>query len=226
MPRNASQVESRLTDRGTNALGAGYSRMMLRRRMEATGKSLLEVDVRVHEMVDPHAESRPIRALDAFSKLGDQPELRLVSSALIVAGTLADSDRLVRAGARMILAHEAATFAKSAIKHRIDRTRPRSADSQSQKKPRKGAHRAKEKTSFPSGHSSGAVAAASAFSREYPEYRGAALAAAALISAAQVPRRAHYVTDVIAGLAVGLLAEAVVDLAWRASRMTERSRSG
>jgi membrane-associated phospholipid phosphatase len=199
--------------------------MMLRKRIEAAEDYLLELDDRAHGLVEPHSDTAAVEALDHFSKLGDQPELRLISATLILAGTLGDSDRLVRAGARMVIAHEAATFAKSAVKHQIDRTRPRSAGRRSEKKPKKGNHRAKELTSFPSGHSAGAIAAARAFSREYPEYAAAALAAAGFISAAQVPRRAHYVTDVLAGLAVGLLAEALVNAAWKASGMTQLSRS-
>src|SRR3954452_25340641 len=70
------------------------------------------------------------------------------------------SDRLVRAGARMLLAHEAATLVKNVFKTNIDRTRPRSASSRKDKKARKGNSSAKEQSSFPSGHSAGAIAAA------------------------------------------------------------------
>ena len=41
-----------------------------------------------------------------------------------------------------------------------------------------------------------------------------AIAAAGIVAAAQVPKCSHYVTDVVAGLAVGVIAEAVVDMAW------------
>jgi len=82
-------------------------------------------------------------------------------------------------------------------------------------KPRKGRSRSKEETSFPSGHSAGAVAVAQAFARELPEYRGAALAGAGFIAVAQVPRGAHYPTDVAAGLAIGWLSEVAVDRAAR-----------
>lgn len=146
---------------------------MIRKQLKKTGEFLLTIDDQTHELFDPYRDSPPVRGLDLFSKLGDQPELRLIASALIVAGTFVANDRLVRAGARMILAHEAATFAKDSIKTNIDRTRPRSADDRHEKKPKKGGHTGKEKTSFPSGHSAGAIAAARAFSREYPEYGAA-----------------------------------------------------
>ena len=80
-----------------------------------------------------------------------------------------------------------------------------------------GRKRSKEETSFPSGHSAGAIAVARAFAREYPEYRAPALGAAGLIALAQIPRCAHYPSDVGAGLAVGVAAEAAVAALWPAA---------
>src|SRR5215212_9967098 len=125
-----------------------------------------------------------------------------IAGSLMVAGTFAASDRLVRAGARMMIAHEAATLAKHVVKTQVDRTRPRSARAGDDKTPKQGKHTAKEETSFPSGHTAGAIAAARALSREFPGYGAAALAAAGLVAASQVVRCAHYPTDVAAGLAV------------------------
>ena len=123
----------------------------------------------------------------------------------------------------MLIAHEAATVIKDVVKTKVDRTRPRSADTKASKKPQKGDHTAKEKTSFPSGHSAGAIAAALAFSREFPEYGPAALCGAALIAASQVPRCAHYPTDVAAGVLIGLVVERATSAAWDAAEMDKRS---
>src|SRR5689334_22904942 len=194
-------------------LGSRYESSAMTKNLASTaGTALIDLDDRVHRLFKPYGGSPPIRALGLLSKIGDQPELRMIAGSLIALGTLADSDRLVRAGARMMIAHEAATAIKSLVKHNIDRSRPRSAESREEKKPKKGKHRGKEKSSFPSGHSAGAIAAARAFSREFPEYGPAALGAAAFIAAAQIPRCAHYPTDVVAGLAIGFAAEAAVDL--------------
>jgi membrane-associated phospholipid phosphatase len=115
---------------------------------------------------------------------------------------------MLRAGTRILLAHESATMIKDFVKQRVDRTRPRSAAAPEDRKVRKGPNTAKEATSFPSGHSAGATAAAVAFAREYPEHRALAYAGAAAVSAAQVPRCAHYPTDVGAGMLIGAVAGA------------------
>ena len=67
-------------------------------------------------------------------------------------------------------------------------------------------------------HATGAlaVAVAQAFSREFPEYRIAARSAAALVGVAQIPRCAHYPTDVGVGAVIGLAAEAAVDAGLKA----------
>ena len=125
----------------------------------------------------------------------------------------------------MLVSHEAATLAKRAVKNRVERWRPHSADDSAQVKPRKGHSRASELNSFPSGHSAGAFAVASAFAGEYPEYRASALAAAGTVAAVQVPTASHYPSDVAAGTAIGLATEALVGLAWRGARALWRSRA-
>jgi undecaprenyl-diphosphatase len=121
--------------------------------------------------------------------------------------------RLIRAGGRMIASHLLATWVKNLVKHRVDRTRPFAAGNDEDRKPKAGKDQSKEETSFPSGHSAGALAVAQAFAREYPDHRGKALAGAGAIALAQIPRCAHYPTDVGAGLAIGWLSELAVDRA-------------
>jgi membrane-associated phospholipid phosphatase len=191
--------------------------METRKLIRQAGEAALDVDDRTRRLFKPYAESSAVAALHPLSKLGDQPALRRISVGLIVAGVVLRSHRMANAGARMIIAHEAATFAKDVIKTDVDRTRPRSAAKRKEKKPTKGNHTSKEMTSFPSGHSAGAVAAARAFAREYPEHGLAAVGAAGFLALLQIVRSAHYPTDVAAGIGVGLLAEKATDLAWSAA---------
>ncbi|HEU5285418.1 MAG TPA: phosphatase PAP2 family protein, partial [Sphingomicrobium sp.] len=157
----------------------------------------------------------------AVGQLGDQPELRAISAAVVAAGLLAANRRLVRTGVRMLLAHEIATLAKDVIKRRIDRTRPHSARTEAERTAKPGRHTAKTKTSFPSGHSAGAIAVARALAREYPGLQAPALAAAGIVAAAQVPRLNHYPSDVVAGLALGAASEAAADLVMRLGERLE-----
>lgn len=197
---------------------------MLQEHVKSAGDFLLSADDEAQKLFKPYVDSPLVAALGVLSKVGDQPELRLISAGLVLAGTFGGSDRLVRAGARMMIAHEIATMAKHSLKTNIDRTRPRSANDRAEKKPRKGKHKTKELSSFPSGHSAGAIAAARSFSREYPEYGAAAVGVATLVALVQIPRCAHYPTDVGAGLAIGLGAEAATEAVWNAMRMDKRSR--
>lgn len=175
-------------------------------------RSVEEADAAVVDGVEPAAQTPPVRLLSFMSEIGDQPQLRTLCAAAIAAGMLQRSPRLFRAGVHMLIAHELATHVKDAIKLRIDRTRPRSRNGNGDHRMKSGKKRGKEDTSFPSGHSAGAMAVARAFSRHYPEHEKAALAAAGLVALAQIPRCAHYPSDVAGGVAIGLAAETAAAL--------------
>ena len=176
---------------------------------------LFELDRRVSDAFEPYHGSWPVRATRFVGQLGDQAQLRAMAGTVIVLGLARRDPRLAAAGARMLLAHELATFAKNIVKRRIDRRRPRSAGEADEQRPHTGRRRTKEDTSFPSGHSAGAMATANAVAAAYPEHRGKALAAGAALGLAQVPTGAHYPSDVAAGLVIGALAERVSRLVWR-----------
>jgi membrane-associated phospholipid phosphatase len=173
--------------------------------------TVAEADLAVAEAFAPYEDTLAVRAVSVVAKLGDQPPLRALCGAAVAAGLLRGDDRLAKAGLRALAAHTVATMAKNAIKRRIDRTRPFVAvnGSDGGHKPSPGRDESKEETSFPSGHSAGAAAVAAAFARDYPEHAGIAAAAGAAIALAQIPRCAHYPTDVGGGVALGLAAEAI-----------------
>ena len=176
-------------------------------------KAVLAVDEAAAEAALPYQGSPAMEALGRFASLGDQPPLRTLCAAVTAAGVAGGNRRLARAGVKMLVAHTLATLAKDFVKERVDRTRPRSkGEKRKDHVPKRGRGDSKEETSFPSGHSAGAAAVAWAFAREYPEYALPAYVAGSALALAQIPRCAHYPTDVGAGLAIGIAADAIVDI--------------
>ncbi len=186
--------------------------MSISSKSRTAGRTVMKAEAGVTRAAAPRPGSAPATIVETIGKLGDQPELRTLSAMLIGSGLLGGNRRLLRAGVRMLLAHELATLGKDLIKQQIDRTRPHSAKSRREQSVKPGRHTAKTKTSFPSGHSAGSVAVARAFGRDFPEYQVPALAAAAIVAAMQVPRLNHYPTDVAAGILLGIASEAAANL--------------
>jgi undecaprenyl-diphosphatase len=112
----------------------------------------------------------------------------------------------------MLMAHLLATGMKHVVKRRVDRTRPYVVVDGGEYEMEAGDGKAPEVNSFPSGHTAGAVAVAQACGREFPEHGVAAASAAAAVALIQIPRCAHYPSDLAAGAAIGSLAEASVAL--------------
>ena len=168
-------------------------------------------DIAIAETAAPLRRKPAVKALGWLSELADQPQLISLCAATLALGLAARNPRLARAGGRMLAAELLATKLKSAVKHQVDRTRPRVSDDGGDYALKLGHDHAPERNSFPSGHTAGAVAVARAYAREYPEHKGAAFAAATFIALIQIPRSQHYATDLAAGALVGLAAEAVVN---------------
>ncbi|MGK6318654.1 phosphatase PAP2 family protein [Sphingomonas sp. DT-204] len=164
-----------------------------------------------------------VRAAHAVSQAADQPPLFIASGVTLAAGLLLRRPGLVRTGARMFLAHGIATGLKYALKRSVDRTRPEQAARTGKSRFKPGHSDAHELSSFPSGHTAGAVAVAKAVAGEQPQ--AAPLAAAAGgVAATQLPAGKHYLSDVIAGIAIGWLADTGAKLALRAAeRALDRS---
>lgn len=172
-------------------------------------------DIAVARAVAPYRKTLPVRAFGKLSELGDQPPLRALCVATILLGVSRRDRRLRRAGLRMLAAHQLATMMKSAIKHSVDRSRPSLLMDDGHYEMQPGDSHDHDVTSFPSGHTAGALAVAQAFAREYPEHGTAARVGAALIALIQVPRGAHYPSDIAVGAAIGLIAEAALEAATR-----------
>lgn len=184
---------------------------------------LFEFDRQVRKAMLPRRGSPPAKAIGWLSAAGDQAQLRVLCAGTIVVGLLRRDPRMAAAGVRMLVAHEAATLAKDIVKRRVIRERPRSSGGK-HPRPRTGRDYRKEKSSFPSGHSAGAVAVAQAVAGAYPAHGGAARAVAAGIALGRIPGCAHYPTDIAAGAAIGAGAGGLVNSVWRwaAGRLARR----
>ncbi len=155
-----------------------------------------------------HADVKPLQWLGAISGWADQPPVAALCAVTTAAGLVRGDARLTRTGLRMAAAFALTTLGKNLVKSAVDRTRPKEAVKRGYKSG-KGQRNAGPVNSFPSGHTGNAVALAGAVAREYPHAAIPAYAAAAATGALQLPRGAHYATDVFAGALIGATAEAI-----------------
>lgn len=170
-------------------------------------------------------QKRPlIKLLGQASEMADQPPLAAISIATLAAGLLLRRPRLAIAGARMLAAHGVATAIKGQVKRTVDRTRPYVLAEEQRYIVRKGQEKDTRYNSFPSGHTAGAVAVAQAIARTHPPAALPARLWAAAIAAIQIPRCAHYPSDVAAGALIGLAGDGIVRLAERGVRRLLRAR--
>ena len=166
-----------------------------------------------------HRHHPAIKALGALSEVSDQVPLSLVCGSVILGGALAGQDHVARTGMRMMAAHLLANSVKRLIKDRFRRTRPVEMIKRQSYRCEPGESQGGHETSFPSGHTAGAVAVAAVVARDLPQMAVPALGVAALVSGIQVPRGKHYPGDVAAGAVLGLLSALVVRMLWdRAAR--------
>jgi membrane-associated phospholipid phosphatase len=134
-----------------------------------------------------------------------------LSGAVLAYGVLRGDRHATETGARMLGSLVLATLIKTGLKHVVARTRPNVLLEEGRYEVRPLGPADGSWHSFPSGHTAGSVAVARAVGRMYPQARTIAYGAAAAIALVQIPRGAHYLTDVAAGALVGVAAEAAVN---------------
>jgi undecaprenyl-diphosphatase len=179
-----------------------------------------EMDAAVATALVPHAERGLVQLVGDASDLSDQEPLYAAAAAVIGTGLAMRDERTVRAGTRVLAAHLLATALRGVVKQLVVRTRPDAAARRGEYQFAPGERRESELSSFPSGHTAGAMAVARALGRDYPGSYHAWLGLAGAASAVQVLRSKHYVTDVVAGAAIGFVAEIAIDqLIRRAERI-------
>lgn len=170
-------------------------------------------DIAVAKAAALDPRSTPARLIDGFGSLGDQEPMTAASATMLVCGVAFRDRRMVRAGVRMLAALGLATLIKSAIKNNVDRTRPGEVIEKRRYRLKPGASKEGHLRSMPSGHSAGAAAVLRAAARDYPDASTPLIGGAVGIAAAQLPARNHFLTDVTAGVALGLACEKIVSLA-------------
>lgn len=185
--------------------------------LEPSG-SIEELDAVVADKLLPIAGETAVKALGSVSDLSDQEPLYAAAAAVLATAVLMRDGRSWRAGTRLLAAHLFATALRGVVKGTVDRTRPAAAARLGEYVLREGQRNESDFSSFPSGHTAGAMAVAMAVGRDYPAARLPALGLAAAAGIAQVVRSKHYVSDVAAGAAIGLAAEALIDLLIRLAK--------
>jgi membrane-associated phospholipid phosphatase len=164
-----------------------------------------------HRLLEPvitGERSMLVRALTPLARAADEPPLMLLSVATLIGGAVAGRAAIARTGARMLAAHLVANGLKTVLKGSVDRLRPNAVKDEPEIKPGSGTDD-KAANAFPSGHTAGALAVAQAVAHELPRYRVPARVVAIVAGGTQVPRGAHYLTDVVAGAAVGWVSERI-----------------
>ena len=172
-----------------------------------TGRRLHPIektDLKIASELSLDPDAAPNRAVSTFAELGDQPPLRILCGATILAGAVRRDRMLFRAGLRMLAAHQFATLAKSLVKDAVDRSRPGEAIDSRRYRMAPGDSKDHRLQSMPSGHSAGVVAVTGSAIADYPGIAIPAVAASGAIMVAQLPSRNHFLSDVAAGAAIGL----------------------
>lgn len=176
-------------------------------------QDLEQADVDAAQTAARHRHHPLVRTVGALSEIADQIPLATVCGVVIAGGLVADRSDLMRTGARMMAAHVLANVLKRRIKNRIRRSRPTEVVERDRYVFEPGESRNGNETSFPSGHTAGAVAVARIVAGDLPRLTLPAAGIAVLIGGVQIPRAKHYPLDVTAGAVLGLAA------AWAVNRV-------
>jgi membrane-associated phospholipid phosphatase len=168
-------------------------------------------DIAAAERLARHHRHPALRAATAFAQLADQPPLLAASGAVVAWGLLTGDRRSAWHGGRMLASILLVTALKAPLKLVVARTRPHMLLDQGMHEVRLLGPNEKPWRSFPSGHTANSVVLARALARYWPEARLPAYALATAVALARVSRGAHYPSDVLAGVLIGVLAETIVD---------------
>jgi membrane-associated phospholipid phosphatase len=182
---------------------------------EVASNPVEEADVALSVQAASHRRHPAIRALGFLGDVADQPPLLMLTAGVLAFGVATGRPRARAAGSRMLLSFGIATAMKAVVKRSVSRTRPHVLLDDGVYAVRADGPDEGPWHSFPSGHTAGAVAVARALARTVPDAALPAYAAAAAVAAVQLPTAHHYASDVLAGAAIGLAADALAERAVR-----------
>lgn len=181
-----------------------------KRKVVKAAKKVAKADEAITHKAAGVRDTRAMKVFAALADVADQPPLIAASLGTLAIGLVTRRGDLTRGGARMLASHLLATGAKLAVKRHVARTRPGAAIEKGEQRIALGESGEHDETSFPSGHTAGAVAVARAASREIDGAAVPGALAVGAVAAAQAPAGNHYLSDVVAGAVIGWATEAVV----------------
>jgi membrane-associated phospholipid phosphatase len=144
---------------------------------------------------------------DAMHRLGSGAALVALSGTLLALGWWKGRLAWRQAGLEGLLAHGLVASIVLVLKHAVGRPRPRLMHGNGSLL---GPSWDEGLDSFPSGHTSASFAVATVLARHFPRGTWLFYSAATLVGLSRVLRGSHYPTDVLAGVALGVLAGAVI----------------
>lgn len=184
-------------------------------KVTKAAKTLGRLDRKLTHKAAKHRDDPAVKALGTVSEAADQPPLLLLGVGTIVVGAVLRQPVMLRTGVRMLASEIVATAIKTVIKRSVDRTRPETAIESGEHRFEPGTSNDHEQTSFPSGHTAGAVAVAGALAKDVPVMAAPVYALAAGVAAVQMPRGKHYMLDTVVGAAIGFVAQRAASAALR-----------
>lgn len=171
-------------------------------------KQVEQADVEVIRSISDWKDTAPVEVLGWLGKMTDQPPIYTFIGGVAAAALIRGDERLLRTSGRMLLAHWLGIRAKNAVKSAVDRTRPQLLIEEGRYEAGKGERDEKEFSSFPSGHTVGAMAVARALMRDYPEHTASGYSVTAAAAVARIAKCDHFVSDTAVGAAIGYVSEA------------------
>lgn len=181
---------------------------------DSVAEAIEEADVVASVEAGRLRDTPAIRILGALSEVCDQPPAFTLAAAAALGGIVTGRARMAEGGLRCLAALTLATAAKTALKSVVVRTRPHMLLDHGQYESGLSGPDEGPWNSFPSGHAANAFAVARAIARVAPDAAGPLAVAAIGVGSVQVPRARHHSLDVVAGAALGIAAEGLVDAIW------------